>query len=163
MAASYYGQPRTTIDIDFIIQIPINDLDKLLDKLARFGLKINRTRIKKQLRGGYNIVSLEHRNSPYRVDLIIQTDGRLERRAGRALGLKTYYQPPELLVLSKLRMIKATLPRERSQKDRDDIRAIVANTRIDKRRILKQAKQESTIEIFKEIFLETRHSKSGNL
>ena len=151
MAASYYGRPRTTIDIDFIIQIPTSDLDSLLDKLARFGLKINRTRIKKQLRGGYNIISLEDKNSPYRVDLIIQTEGKLERRAGRALGLRTYYQSPELLVLSKLRMIKATVPRERSQKDRDDIRAILANTKVDRRRIVKAATQESTIEIFKKI------------
>ena len=152
MAASYYGRPRTTIDIDFIIQIPTSNLDSLLDKLTRFGLKINRTRIKKQLRGGYNIISLEDKNSPYRVDLIIQTEGKLERRAGRALGLRTYYQSPELLVLSKLRMIKATFPRERSQKDRDDIRAILANTKVDRRRIVKAATQESTIEIFKEIF-----------
>jgi hypothetical protein len=115
MAASYYGQPRTTIDIDFIIQVSMSDLDELLDHLAKFGLKINRTRIKKQLSSGYNIISLEDKHSPYRVDLIIQTEGKLERRPGRALGLRSYYDPPELLILSKLRMIKATVPRERSQ------------------------------------------------
>ncbi len=160
MAASYYGLPRTTIDIDFIIQVSINDLDDLLDRLSRFGLKVNRTRVKRQLNSGYNIISLEDKRSPYRVDLIIQTEGKLERRPGRALGLRSYYQPPELLMLSKLRMIKATVPRERSQKDRDDIRAIFANTRVNTRRILDQARRDGTVELFKEIIPPTHPTKS---
>jgi hypothetical protein len=162
MASSYYGRPRTTIDIDFIIQLSTSDLDELLNQLARFGLRINRTRIKKQLSSGYNIISLENRRSPYRVDLIIQTDGKFERRPGRALGLKTYYQPPELLILSKLRMIKATIPRERSQKDREDIRAILANTRVNKRKILDQARKEGTIMIFREIFQPAQTQRKGD-
>ena len=151
MAASYYGRPRTTLDVDFIVQLSIDDLDELLDRLARFGLKINRAKVKRQLSSSYNIISLEDKQSENRVDLIIQTAGRLERRQGRALGVRSYYQPPELLILSKLRMIKATIPRERSQKDRDDIREILANTKVNKRRILDQARREGTIEIFREI------------
>jgi len=108
MAASYYGRPRTTIDVDFIIQISIDDLDDLLEILARFGLKINTSRIKRQLNSGYNIISLEDKRSPYRVDLIIQTERKLEKRSGRALGLRSYYDLPELLILSKLRTRKST-------------------------------------------------------
>jgi hypothetical protein len=163
MAASYYGQPRTTMDVDFIIQLSIDDLDELLDRLARLGLKINRARVKRQLISGYNIISLEDKHSENRVDLIIQTEGRLETRQGRALGLRSYYQPPELLIVSKLRMIKATVPRERSQKDRDDIRAILANTRVNKRKILDQARRESTIEIFREILRSTESRKRRKL
>ena len=162
MAASYYGRPRTTIDIDFIIQVSTSDLDELLDHLARFGLKINRTRIKRQLSSGYNIISLEDRRSPYRVDLIIETEGKLERRPGRALGLRSYYHPPELLILSKLRMIKASVPRERSQKDMEDIRAILANTKVNKRKILDQARKEGTITIFREIFQPAQTRRKGN-
>jgi len=161
MAASYYGRPRTTIDIDFIIQVSTSDLDELLNHLARFGLKINRTRIKRQLSSGYNIISLEDRRSPYRVDLIIQTEGKLERRPGRALGLRSYYHPPELLILSKLRMIKTTVPRERSQKDIEDIRAILANTRVNRRKILDQARKEGTITIFREIFQPAQTQRKG--
>ncbi len=157
MAASYYGRPRTTIDIDLIIQISTKDLDHLLGHLARLGLKVDRTRVKRQLNSGYNIISLEDKRSPYRADLIIQTEGRLERRPGRALGLRSYYHPPELLILSKLRMIKATRPAERSFKDREDIREILANTRVNKRRVLDQARREGTIEIFRGIL----QSKTG--
>ncbi len=155
MAASYYGVPRTTSDVDFIVQVSINDLDKFLDKLAHGGLIVDKTIIKSQLASGYNIISLQHERFPYQVDLIIQTEGRLERRPGTALGLKSYYQPPEQLILSKLRMIKATRPAERSFKDREDIKQILANTRVNQRKILKLAQQQSTVEIAREILGET--------
>ncbi len=74
-------------------------------------------------------------------------------------GVKTYFQSPESLILAKLRMIKATIPRERSQKDRDDIKAIIANTRFNKRKILNQARKDSTIEIFREILLSEQTGK----
>lgn len=66
-------------------------------------------------------------------------------------GVKTYFQSPESLILAKLRMIKATIPRERSQKDKEDIQAILANTRVSKRKILDQARKQSTIEILREV------------
>ncbi len=155
MAASYYGVPRTTSDVDFIVQVPIDDLDRFLDKLALGGLRVNKKRIKIQLTIGYNIISLPHERFPYQVDLIIQTKGKLERRRGTALGLRSYYQSPEQLILSKLRMIKATRPAERSFKDREDIRQILANTRVNKRKIFKLARQQSTIEIAGEILGES--------
>ena len=155
MAASYYGVPRTTSDVDFIVQVSIDDLDKFLDKLASGGLIVDKTMIKTQLASGYNVVSLQHERFPYQVDLIVKTEGRLERRPGTALGLRSYYQPAEQLILSKLRMIKATRPAERSFKDREDIKQILANTKVDKRKILKLAQLQSTIEIAQEILGET--------
>ena len=155
MAASYYGVPRTTSDVDFIVQVSIDELDKFLDKLAHGGLIVDKTMIKLQLASGYNIVSLQHERFPYQVDLIVQTEGRLERRPGTALGLRSYYQPPEQLILSKLRMIKATRPVERSFKDREDVKQILANTRVNKEVILNQAQQQTTIEIAREILGET--------
>ena len=158
MAASYYGLARTTRDIDFIVQVPIDNFDKFLDRLAIGGLIVDKTMIKLQLASGYNIVSLPHERFPYQVDLIIQTKGRLERRPGTALGLRSYYQPPELLILSKLRMIKATRPVGRSFKDREDIRQILANTRVNKRKILAQTRKQGTISIFREILGENKEA-----
>ena len=94
------------------------------------------------------MISLPDKESSHKADFIIQTRGKLERRAGSLLGTKTYYQTPESLVLAKLRMIKATHPRERSLKDKDDIRAIIRHTRIDKRKILRTAKRDTTLTIF---------------
>ncbi len=156
MAASYYGVPRTTSDVDFIVQVSIDDLDEFLDKLAHGGLIVDKTIIKTELASGYNVVSLQHERFPYQVDLIIQTEGRLERRPGTALGMRSYYQPPEQLILSKLRMIKATRPAERSFKDREDVKQILANTRVNKRKILELARQQGTVEIAREILGGTR-------
>ncbi len=158
MAASYYGLPRTTLDVDFIVQLSEDELDLFLDKLARFGLRVDKDRIKRQLRTGYNILGLEDKRSYNRADFIIQTAGRLERRRGRALGLRSYYQSPEHLILAKLRMIKATRPAERSFKDREDIRQILAYVKVKKRKLLHLARQQGTAEIFKAILESPRQS-----
>jgi hypothetical protein len=83
-----------------------------------------------------------------------------ERRRGTVQGVKAYFQSPESLILAKLRMIKATIPRERSLKDRDDIIAILANTKVSKRKILDQARKERTMEILREI-LPTKQTRKG--
>jgi hypothetical protein len=67
------------------------------------------------------------------------------------LGLPTYYQKPENLVLAKLRMIRATVPRERAQKDVDDVKAILKFARVNLEAIRRQAEKEGTIKILKEI------------
>lgn len=151
LAASYYGTPRTTTDVDFILQLSSKDYDGLLEILEGPGLKVDRTRIKRQLRAGYNVLTLQDKNSPHQADFIIHTKGKLEKRAGSLLGLRTYYQTPESLILAKLRMVKATRPRERSLKDREDILAILHNTRVDRRRITRLARKETTLTLFREI------------
>lgn len=151
MAASYYGVPRTTVDVDFIVQLSEGMLDSFLDTLDKFGLEVDKGRVQRQLRAGYNTIRVPDKYSLHRADFIVQTVGRLERRRGRALGLRAYYQPPELLILAKLRMIKATRPLERSYKDREDIREILASTKVNRRRILRFAAKESTGIILKEI------------
>ncbi len=115
--------------------------------LQTLGLKVNSEKVRKRLASGYNIISLQDQASPHQADFIIQEQGRLQRRKGSFLGLRAYYQTPESLILSKLRMIKATHPRERSLKDREDIRAIIENTKVTRRRILLAAKKESTLDI----------------
>jgi hypothetical protein len=55
------------------------------------------------------------------------------------------------LVLAKLRMIKATVPRERAVKDEEDVKAVLAFTKVDVEAIKKQAKQDRTLEIFKSL------------
>ena len=150
MAASYYGLPRTTVDVDFIVQLSDEQLDPFLDRLARFGLEVDRTRIKRQLREGYNIVTFRDKASQNRADFIIQATGEIERRPGSAPGLKSFYQSPEALILAKLLMIKATRPAERSFKDREDIRQILANIKISRRKLLRLAQEQSTEAILKE-------------
>jgi hypothetical protein len=126
--------------------------------MERVGVKVDLEKIRHNIKSGYNVVTVADRFSPYTADLIL-VKSPPERKKGALLGVRTYFQSPELLILAKLRMIKATIPRERSQKDRDDIRAILANTRVNRKRILDQARREGTTEIFQEILKSTRIRK----
>ena len=149
-AASYYGIPRTTADIDFLARIPPRNIPRFVAALQKAGLKADSAKIRRQLKTGYNVVSVPDTKSQYRADFIFEK-GRLKRRKGTLLGLDTFYQPPEQLILAKLRMIKATLSPERSLKDKNDIAAILANTRVNVRTIRQIAKREKTLEIFNEL------------
>jgi hypothetical protein len=67
----------------------------------------------------------------------------------RALaGIRTFFQGPEDLILAKLRMMKATMPKERALKDKEDIRAILKFTVVDVEAIKKRAKKDTTPSIF---------------
>ncbi len=115
------------------------------------GLQIKKSKVKKQLASGDIKLSIKDEKSSHSADFIIQTLDKLERRAGALLGIQAYYQAPEALVLAKLRMVKATVPRERSLKDREDIRAIIRNTKVDRRKIAGAASRETTLTIFREV------------
>jgi len=146
-ATSYYGIPRTTADIDFVARVSPKDLSRFTGALEKAGLKVDREKIKRQLRTERNVVTVPDKTSHYRADFIFQK-GRLHRRKGSLLGLTTFYQPRELLILAKLRRIKATILPEKSIKDKNDIVEALANTRVNVRKIRQIAKRESTVEIF---------------
>lgn len=80
-------------------------------------------------------------------------------RFQRGRRTRVYLQSPESLVLAKLRMIKATVPRERSQKDRDDLRSILANARINKSKIVSGARRDMTLGLLRELIPETSKRK----
>ena len=67
------------------------------------------------------------------------------------LGLPTYYQTPESLILSKLRMLKVTIQSERAATDREDIKAILKATKINLNSLRKRAASEHTSRILDEL------------
>jgi len=111
---------------------------------------VNLQKIRRQLKSGYNVMTVADRLSPHTADLILVKE-LPERKRGTVQGFKTYFQSPESLILAKLRVIKAKMQRERSQTDRDDIRAILANTRVSRRRIMENARRETTLPIFRQL------------
>ena len=151
LAVSYYGRARTTVDVDVVVAV----VDKgwrtnLVSALERAGLVVDEEGIDAALRSGYRIVTFEDSKSPLTVDVIL-SDVKLVRRAGSILGLATFYQTPEDLILAKLRMIKATVPRERALKDEDDVRAILRFTKVDMETVKERAGRNNTVAILEEI------------
>jgi len=151
IAASYYGTPRTTVDVDIIVKVSKNNVQPLLlEPLRKADMMIDEPKIKAALKSGYRIVTVKDKRTTLTVDLIF-SDKKLKKKPGTIAGLPTFYQTPEELVLSKLRMIKVTSPRERALKDKDDIRAILKQTKVNKKAIEKQALRENTLAILREL------------
>jgi len=154
IAASYYGTPRTTIDVDIVVKVSEKNVQPLLlEPLRKADMQFDEHKIKAALKSGYNIVTVKDKRTTLTVDVIF-SDKKLRKKPGTIAGLPTFYQTPEELVLSKLRMIKVTIPRERALKDKDDIRAILKQTKVNKKAIEKQAQRESTLAILRELTIE---------
>jgi hypothetical protein len=146
LASSYYGRPRTTVDLDVVVDTNENELTGLAKAFASAGLKVQLQKLEETWRSEYRIITIEDTKSPHHLDLIF-TVQKLERKAARILGLPTYCQTAESLILAKLRMIKATVQAERAATDRNDIRAILENTSVNLRRLRRKTKKESTAKI----------------
>lgn len=149
LATSFYGIPRTTSDVDIMVAIS-NQQDtksKVASALRKADLTVDDRSIDDALTSGFRIASFKDKTSPFSVDVIFSTD-KLDKRAGEISGLRTYLQSPEGLIAAKLRMIKATIPPERSAKDKRDINAILQFTAVDLSVVKKQAKRDRTLNEF---------------
>src|SRR5712692_3641837 len=146
LAASYYGLPRTTADIDLIVRIPRRELPNLLSTITKLGLQVNQKQVNAALKAGYNVLTFKDKKSSNTLDIIL-TRGKLTRKRGSNLGIPTYYQTPEALILAKLRMIKATIGPEKSQKDKQDIRGIIEYTEVDLDAVKQKARREATLDL----------------
>ena len=152
LAVSYYGRARTTADVDVVVAVSGREWRcKLVSALKDAGLVVNQKKLDAALRSGYKIVTFKDSKSPLTVDIILSEE-KLQKKAGSVLGLQTFYQMPEDLILAKLRMIKATVPSERALKDEDDVKAILRFTKVDVEVVKKRARKDSTIKIFEALF-----------
>lgn len=154
LAASFYGIPRSTVDIDVIVRVSgKNDMERLTSALRSAGLKVDEEAIGSALKSGYRIFTIRDEKTPYSVDIII-SEKRIGRRPGAIFNLNTFFQKPEELILAKLRMIKATVPRSRAIKDIEDIRGILKFTKIDLNKVKAEARKDKTLKILEEILVE---------
>jgi len=152
LASSFYGVGRTTVDIDIVVRIAAkSQRAALVSALKQACLRADEKKIDAALKSDYRIATFGNSKSPYSVDVIFSVGRRLEKRAGTIADLPTFYQKPEDLILAKLRMIRATVPRERAVKDEEDVRAILKFTVVDVESVKKRAKRESALSIFESL------------
>jgi hypothetical protein len=151
LAASFYGAPRTTVDVDVVVWIVEGEQRaKLVSALRMAELVVEESEIDRALLSGYRIARFRDSRTAYTVDVMF-SDVRLEKRAGTVAGLRMFFQTPEDLVLAKLRMIKATVPRKRALKDEEDVRAILRFTEVDVGAVKERARRDDTLHILEEI------------
>jgi hypothetical protein len=150
LAASYYGRPRTTLDVDIVLAIQEKDVAALARTLTKANLSVQKNKLETAWKSNYRIATVEDKKSPHTLDIIF-TNRKLKRNRGHILGLPTYYEAPDSLILAKLRMIKVTLETARAATDREDIKAILESTHIDLKALKERARVESTSGILSEL------------
>lgn len=156
LAVSFYGSPRTTSDVDLMVAVAAQGdvKSKVIEVLQCAGLEVDERKIENALTSGYSIANLRDKATPYGVDIIFVTE-KLDKQLGEVAGLTTYLQKPEDLIAAKLRMIKATIPKERAQKDIEDVKAIIAFTKLNLGKVRQKAKKQKTAEILESIIEES--------
>jgi len=150
LAASFYGVPRTTADVDIVVSVSVeNAKTRLASALRLAGLQVDEKRIDDALTSGYKIASFRSRNSPFAVDIIFSDE--IKKRRGTIAGADTFFQVPEDLILAKLRMIKVTVQKEKALKDEEDVKAILRFTEVNRKTVIEKAKKDRTLEIWKRL------------
>jgi hypothetical protein len=152
LAVSYYGTPRTTMDIDIVVMVKDIDIKILVQAMQKAKLNTGLEALVDTAKTGYQIITLQDTLTPYSVDLILSNEP-LEKKECTIIGQPTYIQTPEALILAKLRMIKATISPERRAIDREDIRVILRFTSVNHEKIENIAKKENTLNILQTIKL----------
>lgn len=156
LAVSYYGRARTTVDVDVVVAVVGSEWrGKLVSALRQAGLIVEEKKIDDALKSGYDVITFRDAKSPLTVDIILSRE-KLAKKRGVILGLPSYYQKPEDLVLAKLRMIRATVPRERAQKDLEDVKAILKFTKVNLEAVRRKAEKEGTLQILENITAENK-------
>lgn len=147
LAASFYGLPRTTTDVDLVVRVSDKAArSKLVCALARAGMSVDEKEVDKALTSGYRIATFADKKTAYTVDVIL-SNKKFQKRTGTVAGVQTFFQTPEDLISAKLRMIKATVSEERALKDKDDVRAILKFSTVDVEAIEKKAEKDTTLSI----------------
>jgi hypothetical protein len=156
LAASYYGTPRTTMDADVIIRISSRGKTRseFVSALKEAEVKVEERKIDTAFESRFKIATFRDSGSPFTLDTIF-SGRKLNKRPGTILDLPTFYQTPEELILAKLRMIKATIPKERAFKDKEDVKAVLKFTEVDVSIVKRKACRNNTLRILEDIFKKT--------
>jgi hypothetical protein len=159
LAASFYGVPRTTTDVDVIVEGTVqSERRRLVSAFKQIGLIVDQRAVDQALSSGYNIATFKDTRTAYSVDTIFSTK-RLEKRTGTVAGAKTFFQSPEDLILSKLRMIKSTVPRMRAVKDEEDVKAILRFTEVDMEKVRREARIQNTLPVLEAIAAKKKRAR----
>ena len=150
IAVSYYGTPRTTMDVDIIVAIKNTDVKNLTQTLQDANLDFKEEQIKHAQKTGYKIMTINDTLTPHRVDVILSSE-KLDRNIATIQDEPTYIQTPEALINAKLRMIKATQDPGKRAKDVNDVKSIMKYTQVNLSKIEQRAKKEATINTLRTI------------
>lgn len=146
LAVSYYGRPRTTLDVDLIIRAKPEQFKSLAEGLNKIKVRCTEEDFQRAWQSKYRIVTLEG-SKGLRLDIIL-TQEEIPRREVNILGMKAYVQEAGPLLLEKLKLMKNTLDEEKKVIDKMDILSILKNVDdLDVESLKDKAKSEATLDL----------------
>lgn len=127
LASSFHGEPRTTRDIDIVIDPTRSSLDRFVASIAADGFYVDQLAAAEALasRSQFNVIDPQ---SGWKIDLIVRRDRpfsrkELERRISvRLLGIETHVATAEDTIVAKLEW---AVPGE-SERQLRDVASILA-------------------------------------
>jgi len=111
VASSHYGEPRSTVDIDIAVVLPLEKIDVFVRAFERLGYYIFREAVLDAVltASSFNIIDAQ---SGYKADIFVVAPTALERSAlarrrrsvyDAASGAEAYFYSPEDVILYKLK------------------------------------------------------------
>jgi hypothetical protein len=152
-AVSVWGKPRYTADIDVVIELLPEKLDKLAENLLLIdkNIYLSKEAMREALekKGEFNFI---HPQTGLKVDFWIAKDDfeklKIKRRVLKKFGKqKIAFITPEDLILSKLMWYKES----ESSKQLEDIKSIFEISKVNLKYIKYWAKKQFTIKILKNL------------
>ena len=154
IATVVWGRPRFTADIDIVIQLALQKLDRLATELLKIDkdVYLDKHTMHEALRtqGEFNFI---HPASGLKVDFWILKNQvfekiRLKRRIAKKIGKQTiYFTSPEDLILSKLVWYKES----RSTRQLEDVESILRISKVDKKYLKKWSELLNISQIFNDL------------
>jgi hypothetical protein len=107
LAGAYYALPRSTQDVDLVLDVTVEQLRDLVQRFRARGLYVSETAAEEALRtrGQFNVIDAR---AGWKVDLIIRKDRAFSveefsrRRPAMVVGVNVALATPEDLILVKL-------------------------------------------------------------
>lgn len=155
MATITYGEPRFTNDIDVVIALQPNDVDRFCDQFAapEFYLSIDAVRTAVESRRQFNII---HPTSGLKIDVFVPRDDDFERsrlsrgmRLSLAADIEVVFASAEDVILRKMQYFKSG----GSEKHLRDIASMlkIQSRRIDREYISKWAETLGVSDVWQQI------------
>ncbi len=158
-AVSVWGRPRSTLDIDLIIQLDVGKTESFIQKIRNLSKAgyLDKAAVRDAVCRGaeFNYI---HTDSGVKIDfwVIKKSDAIGEKELGRRKlkkikGEKIYFISPEDLILSKLRWYKEG----GSDRHLKDIQSVLKLAKVDLKYLKQQASKQGNLDILSKVFIKT--------
>jgi len=140
MAMNFYSVSRATRDIDIVINLKENEIDRFINYLDNFYFNKETIINETQREGMFNIIDL---NSGFKIDLILlkKTEYFLKafnrKKISKQLGSEIYIISIEDLIIAKLLWIQQL----QSERQKEDIKMLLKNEETDIKYIKEQTEK----------------------